>query len=117
MRGVVFKNLGQKFSSIIHTADLDSDSLFALCAASSPPSRQWELRQAGKAEFGAPAGRDTAGTRQGHGSAVHPGRAQYYSQDPPCGSESVLPFTKDTLHELETPPPETSNFFAWVQRD
>lgn len=64
MRGVVFKNLGQKFSSIIHTADLDSDSLFALCAASSPLSRQWELRQAGKAEFGAPAGRDTAGTRE-----------------------------------------------------
>ena len=67
MRGVVFKNLGQKFSSIIHTADLDSDSLFALCAARSPPPRQWEFRQAGKAEFGAPAGRDTAGTRQGHG--------------------------------------------------
>ena len=102
MRGVVFKNLGQKFSSIIHTADLDSDSLFALCAASSPPPRQWEFRQAGKAEFGAPAGRDTAGTRQGHGSAVHPGRAQYYSRDPLCSSESTLPFTKDTLHELET---------------
>lgn len=60
----MFKNLGQKFSSIIHTADLGSDSLFASCAASSLLSRQWEFRQAGKAEFGAPAGRDTAGTQE-----------------------------------------------------
>lgn len=102
MRGVVFKNLGQKFSSIIHTADLDSDSGSALRAASSLPPWRWEFRQAGKAEFGAPAGRDTAGTRQGHGSAVHPGRAQYYSRDPLCSSESALPFSKDTLHKLET---------------
>lgn len=90
----MFKNLGQKFSSIIHTADLDSDSLFALCAASSLPPRQWQFRQARKAESGAPTGRDTAGTRQGHGSAVHPERAQYYSRDPLCRSESALPFTK-----------------------
>lgn len=63
MGGVVFKNLGQKFSSIIHTADLNSNSLFARCAASSLPPWQWEFRPAGKAEFGAPAGRDTAGTQ------------------------------------------------------
>lgn len=63
MGGVVFKNLGQKFPSIIHAADLSSNSLFALCAASSLPPWQREFRPAGKAEFGAPAGRDTAGTR------------------------------------------------------
>lgn len=58
MRGVVFKNLGQNFSSIIHTADLDSDSLFASCAASSRlpavgdqahgESRIWSSRRQGR---------------------------------------------------------------------
>lgn len=102
MRGVVFKNLGQKFSSITRTADLDSNSLFAVCAASSPPPPQWEFRQAGTQNLELP----PAGTR----GAVHPGRAQYYSGDPLRVSESCCwNRTKDTLRKLETPPMETSN--------
>lgn len=98
MRGVVFKNLGQKFSSIIHTADLDSDSLSASCAASSCLPGSGRSGRRGKQNLELP----PAGTRQGHGSTAHPGRAQYYTWDPLCGSESALPFTKDTLDEPET---------------
>lgn len=35
MRGVVFKNLGQKFSSIIHAANLDCDGVSASYAPAS----------------------------------------------------------------------------------
>lgn len=97
MRGVVFKNLGQKSSSIIRTADLDCDALSSSRAASSPPPWRRKRPRVGKAEFGAPAGRDVAGTQE-HG---HPGRARNYSRDPLCGSESTLPFTKSTLYELK----------------
>lgn len=92
MRGVVFKNLGQNFSSIIHPADLDSASLFASrCAASSRLPGSGRSGTRGKRDLELP----PAGTRHGHGSAAHPGRAQYYTWDPLCASESTLPFTKD----------------------
>lgn len=82
----MFKNLGKNFSCIIHTADLDSDSLLASCAVScrlpgSGRRRNLEL--------------PPAGMRQDHG------RAEFYVGDPLCGSESSLPFTKDTLDKPE----------------
>lgn len=49
----MFKNLGQKFSSIIHAANLNCDGLSA-----SHPSLASEDGAGRKEEFGAPASRD-----------------------------------------------------------